>query len=179
MPCTDQVESNNRGPGAMLRDQRVLEPIICGAAGGLVGTFALQAAHMGSEKLFGDAEPPMREEPGEFMVKTAEQALPEAARSRIPETAEQVAAHGLGFAYGVTFGALYGLLDRRDSSVLVDGAALGLGCWAAGYLGWLPAAGLMPPVWEHKPKQVVAPIMEHILYGIAAVATFRLLREII
>ena len=57
------------------------------------------------------------------------------------------------------------------------GLALGAACWAAGYLGWLPAAGLMPPLSKQTPSQIVGPLMEHLVYGMATVAVFDLLRE--
>jgi hypothetical protein len=39
----------------------------------------------------------------------------------------------------------------RGGSALLDGALLDIASWAAGYLGWLPALGLMPPVWRQDP----------------------------
>src|SRR5581483_2199165 len=36
--------------------------------------------------------------------------------------------------------------------------------WAVGFLGWLPATGLMPPVSRHEPQQVAASIAEHALW---------------
>jgi len=79
--------------------------------------------------------------------------------------------------YGSTFAVLYNIIPRRARHLLVDGAALGGLTWAAGYLGWLPAAKLTTPVKEHEPKQVVGEIASHIVYGIAAIAIFEFLRE--
>ena len=69
-------------------------------------------------------------------------------------------------------GVLYGLVRSGRGSILVDGPLLGLGVWAAGYLGWLPATDLMPPITEHEPKQIAVPIVEHALFGIAVVAAY-------
>jgi hypothetical protein len=55
---------------------------------------------------------------------------------------------------------------------LLDGAVLGGVCWAVGYAGWLPALGLMPPVWRQRAPQVVAPAAEHFAYGMATVAAY-------
>ena len=41
--------------------------------------------------------------------------------------------------------------------------------WATGYLGWLPATGLMQPVTKQQRPQVMMPILHHIVFGIAAV----------
>jgi hypothetical protein len=75
-------------------------------------------------------------------------------------------------------------LGRNDSlqrptggPPLADGVILGVATWATGYLGWLPAAGLMPPVWQQTAPQAIAPIAEHALYGITTVATYGWLRE--
>ena len=59
----------------------------------------------------------------------------------------------------------------------MDGVILGIANWAAGYLGWLPALGLMPPLWQQKTPQVIAPIAEHALYGMITVAMYDWLRE--
>ena len=49
--------------------------------------------------------------------------------------------------------------------------------WAAGYPGWLPTLGLMPPVWQQKAPQAIAPIAEHALYGMITVTMYDWLRE--
>jgi uncharacterized membrane protein YagU involved in acid resistance len=121
--------------------------------------------------------PSMRKDPGEFMVHQAERALPAKAMQRIPQPAEHAAAQALGMGYGMTFGAAYAALRRGGGPAIRDGALLGLICWAAGYLGWLPAAGLMPPLWKQKWSQLCPPVIEHIIYGIATVAGFDLLHE--
>jgi len=48
--------------------------------------------------------------------------------------------------------------------------------WATGYLGWLPATGLMPPVTKQQRPQVMMPILHHIVFGIAAVGGLHGLR---
>ena len=78
----------------------------------------------------------------------------------------------LGLSYGASFGAGYAGTPGTGS-VLFDGTLLGLGVWAAGYLGWLPATGLMPPVWKQRARQVWAPGVEHVVYGLATVCAFR------
>ena len=65
----------------------------------------------------------------------------------------------------------------RPANPVVEGLALGASCWAAGYLGWLPALGLMPPVTRQTPAQIAGPLVEHLVYGVATVAVFDLLRE--
>ncbi len=143
-----------------------------GAAGGLVGTLALQALMAAGKKYIPQASPPMRQEPGEFMVEQAEAALPEGVAEKIPEAAEMAAATGLGLGYGVAFGALYAAVCPRGGNALLGGAALGLGCWAAGYLGWLPALGLTPPLTRQSAPQVAGPVVDHLAYGVATAAAY-------
>ena len=77
--------------------------------------------------------------------------------------AETAAGLGLSFAYGATFGALYAALRGHARSSIAEGAVLGTAVWAIGYLGWLPAADLIPPIWKQEPKQMVGPIVEHLV----------------
>lgn len=148
-----------------------------GGAAGLAGTMVLQAVMAANQKVAPGTVPPIREDPGQFMVEHAEAALPDEVRHAIPDWAETVAARGLGLGYGVTFGALYAAIRPQGGSVAAEGVALGLACWAAGYLGWLPSAGLMPPVNEQDPAQAILPAIEHAAYGVATVAAFDWLRR--
>ncbi len=148
-----------------------------GAAAGLAGTMALQAARTANKKWLPQAQAPMRQDPAEFMINAAERVLPAEQRERIPEKVEALAGRLLATGYGMTFGALFGALRSNIKSLLLEGALLGLATWAVGYLGWLPGTKLMPPVWRQKPKQVITPIAEHALYGVATVAGLRQLKE--
>jgi hypothetical protein len=111
------------------------------------------------------------------MVDKGEKMLPKPVRQHIPQSVETGAALTLAAGYGLTFGALYTLLRPQGGSTLTDGVLLGLANWATGYLGWLPATGLMPPLWRQNKPQVIAPLVEHTLYGIATVATYNGLRK--
>jgi len=133
-----------------MSDMTISTRAALGAAGGLVGTFALQALMTATGKAMPQTTPPIREDPGEFMVERAESLLPKSARENVPQTVETAAAGALALGYGLTFGSLYGALRPRGGDALTDGAVLGAACWAAGYAGWLPALGLMPPVWRQR-----------------------------
>ena len=149
-----------------------------GAAAGLVGTALIQGLMTASQKWAPQTLPPIRQDPGEFMVEKAEQHLPSSVRDKIPEEVETAASKSLALAYGITFGALYGSVIPETKSLIVEGSALGLAAWAAGYLGWLPATGLMPPVTEQEPEQIAGPIFSHILFGIVTVGLYRCLQRI-
>ena len=100
--------------------------IIFGAAGGFIGTLAIQALLTASQKWLPNTVPPLRQDPGEFMVKTGEEALPDTMRRRIPQVVESGAARMLAIGYGLTFGSLYTLLRPEEGSPFMDGIILGL-----------------------------------------------------
>ena len=149
-----------------------------GAAAGLVGTFLIQGLLTASQKWAPQSLPPIKQDPGEFMIEQVQKQLPEKVKEKIPEALESAAAKSLALGYGVTFGALYAASRAETKSVLLEGSALGLAAWGAGYLGWLPATGLMAPVTEQEPAQIAGPILSHILFGIATVGLYRILRRL-
>jgi hypothetical protein len=161
----------------MHHHSELLKRTCLGAAGGFLGTVAVQALMAAGKKWAPQTLPPVRQEPGEFMVDQAEKVLPPVARDHVPKPVENAAAAGLGVGYGVAFGALYGALRPRGGNAFVDGALLGLGCWAAGYLGWLPALGLMPPINRQTAPEVAGPVVDHLAYGMVTVAAFDWLRD--
>jgi len=143
-----------------------------GAAAGLAGTAVLHLLLKANEKVAPQSLPPVRQDPGRFMINQTKRIMPAPVRRNIPDKAESFVAGALHLGYGATFGALYGLTRRHVRSSLLEGAILGIATWAAGYLGWLPATGLMPPIWKHKTKQIVAPTAEHVVYGMATAAAY-------
>jgi hypothetical protein len=157
--------------------QEIIRKAGSGAVAGLAGTLLIQGLQSAGQKVVPKAMPPLREHPGEFVVQRVEEFLPDEAMARIPEKTEKTAAQLLGIGYGLTFAALYGLAVPRPRSIRWEGTALGLLTWAAGYLGWLPALGLMPRVTRQRPLQVAGGILPHIAYGIATVWTLRQLRR--
>ena len=131
-----------------------------------------------SQTLLPDAKPPMKQDPAKFMLQRAKSALPEERRQRIPESLDKAAEKALQMGYGMTSGILYSLLGRREPSAVLDGTLLGVGVWAAGYLGWLPAADLMPPITEQEPEQVAVPLVQHLVFGVAVVAAYQGIRAL-
>jgi hypothetical protein len=146
--------------------------LLAGAAAGLAGTFVLQGLLAGSRRWAPATLPPIRQDPAQFMVEQAESAIPAARRAQVPPKGKAAAEKGLHLGYGAAFGMLYGLAGgERDP--LLTGAVLGLATWAVGYLGWLPATGLMPPVTRQEPARVAGPIATHVGFGVATAAAFQ------
>jgi pimeloyl-ACP methyl ester carboxylesterase len=158
-------------------NKSVVQRVGAGAAAGIAGTVLIQGLMAASQKWAPESLPPIRQDPGEFMVRKAGELLPEKVGEKIPEELETAAAKLLGLGYGATFGALYASSRPEVQKLLLEGSVLGLATWAAGYLGWLPAAGLMPRISEQEPKQIAGPILSHILFGIVTVGLYRLMRE--
>jgi len=92
----------------------------------------------------------------------------------------------LGF--GATQGALYAVIEQRlgrrsqRSSGLrprkpsaTTGVPFGLLVWAASYVGWIPALGILPRPSRDRPGRPTSMVLAHVVYG-AALAT--LLRKL-
>jgi hypothetical protein len=148
-----------------------------GALAGLAGTMAIQAVRSANKKWMPESQAPINEEPGKFMVHQAEKILPDRAKECVSEKTEKAAAKLLSPGYGITFGMLYAMARPKTKRAIREGALLGVATWAVGYLGWLPVARLMPPVWKQKPKQVALPVAEHAVFGVATVAGYRWLKQ--
>lgn len=156
--------------------QGIGKRLLIGAAAGCVGSLVMSVMQAAQAKLAPKTQPPIRRHPGAYVVDKDEALLDYRTRARIPRQAEQLAAQTLHFDYGSTFGTLYGAIGPRDH-VVVDGVAIGITTWAAGYLGWLPATGLMKPIWKQKPTQVVIPLAMHLVFGVVVAATYRALQR--
>ncbi len=91
----------------------------------------------------------------------------------IPKSIEKAGAISMHVGYGVLPGILFALFrgDRRHSS-LMEGAAIGTVVYLAGYLGWLPLAGLTRPTWKQSLPEIVGETMRHMAYGVTTAATY-------
>jgi len=158
--------------------RRLLESAALGVASGVAGTLALHVTHEASYKYAPQTLPPMREEPGHYMVRRATGLLPQRAQEKVTDQDRDRAATMLSFAYGAVWPALYLGLRGRRAGVLLDGAALGIAVWGIGYLGWLPQLQLSPPVREQTATQVFNNVAQHALYGVLTVAAWRGMRSL-
>jgi hypothetical protein len=153
--------------------------MLAGTGAGLAATAGIQALLSATGKWLPKGLPPMRQDPAEFMLGRAGSALPPKLEDRVHEAAEHGAGSLLHFGYGTTATLIYAALRADDPSVLRDGLLLGIGIWAVGYLGWLPRTGLMRPVGQQRPVQVVVPLLQHAAYGVAAAAVYAGLRRLL
>lgn len=138
--------------------------LVGGAVGGVVGAVLMLPLFGAATRLGLLPEPPP-----ERVVDRAEDAASEAAGAptlapRPGRTPAVVASHLL---YGAVAGAGYGVV-RRELGLpgAVAGPAYGLAVWAAGYVGWLPAAGILPVPWRQPPATALVPVVAHLVYGL-------------
>ncbi|HJV34539.1 hypothetical protein [Geomonas sp.] len=158
------------------------ERAVSGTLAGLAGTVLIQGVQAAGMKYLPQHMPPIRQHPGEFIVEKTEDALKKSEKGaravgKIPEAVEKAVAQALGVGYGLTFALLLAATRRRVRHVVAEGSAIGLATWAAGYLGWLPATKLMPPVTRQKPVQVIGGIASHLAFGVLTAALYRELRR--
>ena len=88
------------------------------------------------------------------------------------ETAVMAAGH---WGYGMACGALFGVLHTRIRPPIptaVHGTLFGLLIWALSYMGWVPAAGIMPHPARQNPAQAFMPLLAHVVYGSTLGLTF-------
>ena len=101
--------------------------------------------------------------PGEITAKLTEEARLENHVDQPTHEALTLASH---FGYGAAAGAVYApLANRLPLPPLLGGAVFGLALWAASYLGWLPAAGILRPAAEHPARRNALMIAAHVVWG--------------
>ncbi|AUX23803.1 uncharacterized protein SOCEGT47_043330 [Sorangium cellulosum] len=141
-----------------------------GVLGGTVGTALMLKGMKASQKLPERLKPPpVRRDPGEFMVSRVEQLRGAPLRRGLHDAL----ARGMHWGYGATSGALFGLATSRLRlrtlpAALLAGSVMGTAVWAVGYIGWLPAAKLTPPVWRQGARRVAVSVLGHMAFGIVS-----------
>jgi hypothetical protein len=82
------------------------------------------------------------------------------------------------FAYGSLGGAAYAQLSKQlPFPTVIKGLIFALAYWAVGYLGWIPAAGLLSPATRHPPKRTALTITAHLVYGCLTAILFNALTK--
>jgi hypothetical protein len=96
-------------------------------------------------------------------------AMLDAADADTTETTSNVVASVAHVGFGAGCGALYELI--APDTTIVRGAALGVAfataVWVASYQGWVPAAGIMPPISRDARGRVAAMLGAHVAFGAA------------
>jgi uncharacterized membrane protein YagU involved in acid resistance len=70
------------------------------------------------------------------------------------------------FSYGAFGGMLYQFIAHRiPLAALPKGLLFGFLFWAFGYLGWLPATGILAPATRHPLRRSLLMLSSHLIYG--------------
>jgi putative membrane protein len=82
------------------------------------------------------------------------------------------------FGYGALFGSVYAALEQKIPLLpSVKGILTGLAVWVGSYLGWLPAAGILPPATRHPWRRNLLMIAAHFVWGLTMGALFKKLNS--
>ena len=70
------------------------------------------------------------------------------------------------FGYGAGSGAAFGVVaSRMPLPPVMTGVAFALSVWTLSYLGWLPAARILPPATEQPARRNALMIAAHVVWG--------------
>lgn len=135
---------------------------VAGAISGLVATAPMTAAMLALDRALPGND---REDlpPEQITEGIAERA---GIRDDLPEPATKgVTAIG-HFGYGAAAGALFGVTATRlPLPRALAGVAYALAVWSVSYLGWVPAARLMPPAHQQPARRNAIMIASHVVWG--------------
>jgi hypothetical protein len=165
MGATEIFKSLSRG-GRDPRAEGFMNRILLGGLAGLAATAPMTLAM----KLMHEQLP--REERYPLPPRAVTEGMAEKAgvNQHLDEEERRAATWASHFAYGAACGALYGALtgERADERPLLAGVGFGVAVWAASYLGWLPAAGILSPATEHPARRNALMIAAHVVWGATA-----------
>jgi uncharacterized membrane protein YagU involved in acid resistance len=136
--------------------------LLLGGIAGLVATLPMTATIRAVHRRLPDRER-YPATPRELIDATAG-----ALDAPLPESTARDLTLSAHYAYGAAVGALVAAAAPRPS--LPAGAAAGAAVWAASYLGWIPAAGLLKPATEHPARRNAMMIAAHLVWGAALAA---------
>lgn len=84
------------------------------------------------------------------------------------QTGETALTLFLHFLFGALAGSVYGALkDQVPARPYVKGIAAGLIVWSGSYLGWIPAARIMPAATEQPWRRNLLMVAAHVVWGVA------------
>ena len=150
----DRVDEREARPGGRLRST------VVGAVGGAVATLVMSAVMVAEKKLG-----LLGEHPPKKLVRGLRRRAGIFGVSRGADDVATLVAH---WGFGMTTGALFGLLHRGARGVVrssLIGAGYGAAVWAASYAGWIPALGLMRSPRRDRPFRPTSMVAAHLVFG--------------
>jgi len=156
---TEAGHSNSDGQAGALARQ-----LLAGAVSGLVATIPMTMAMLVLHRLLPRYErfklPPLQIT-DVLLHRTVGKATVNTATNR-------AVAFAMHFGYGTGVGAIFGPVAVRVSvSSMVSGVLYAMLVWAGSYLGWIPAASILPPATRHPARHNAIMILAHVIYGAA------------
>jgi uncharacterized membrane protein YagU involved in acid resistance len=154
----------------------IVTSILAGAASGLLASLPMSVSMNIMHRLLPEEEKyPLP--PTEITLAASERAgIGKVVREDPLKTTAVGAGH---FSYGSMGGVIFALLSKKMLfPALLNGSLFALLYWAVGYMGWLPAAGILSPATKHPPRRTALSITAHLIYGIGTALIYnRLMRN--
>jgi hypothetical protein len=173
------VRSGSVGRGGMSPLGAVVRGVIAGA----VGTIALDAANYAQYRSGGGTDAPLAWEFAAGLDSWEDAPAPAQVGRRLyegfmqrplPPTSARLVNNITHWAYGLAWGAQFGLVAASTRSRKLRGPLFGTAVWLSGYVV-LPLAKLYKPIWEYEPKALAKDWSGHLAYGSVASAAFSIL----
>lgn len=76
------------------------------------------------------------------------------------------------FGYGAVTGTLYPLVAKLPLPTMLKSVLYGVGVWAASYMGWLPAAGLLKAASKRPMARNALMVAAHAVWGLVTGIVF-------
>jgi hypothetical protein len=90
-----------------------------------------------------------------------------------PRLVERMVVGAAHSAYGASAGALFALVVPARVVTVPRGVAFGLALGAAGYQGWVPALGILPPLTEASAGRRFSVVSSHVVFGAVLALSYR------
>ncbi|MBV8844130.1 MAG: DUF1440 domain-containing protein [Bryobacterales bacterium] len=159
------------------RRRSAWKDVAAGALGGLAGTAAMSGfqALWKTKSQNGRQENNPSDEPA--TVKAARAVLQTVIRHELPESKKALASNAVHYAVGALSGAAYGgIAHKLRPAGAGRGALFGVGLWALADNILVPALKLSKPLTEYPPSTHMYGLASHLVYGLAADRTAKLVR---
>jgi hypothetical protein len=152
-------------PNSKPGDPRFRSRLLIGAIAGIAGTLAMTAAMSRLHRRLPNAD--------RYPLTPREIVDSVAVQTDVPlqdATALDLTTVG-HFTYGAACGSLIAAINPRIGPLA--GALAGTGVWAASYLGWIPAVGILEPATLHPRRRNALMIAVHMMWGAATALAMR------
>ncbi|MGN9843281.1 DUF6789 family protein [Nonomuraea sp. H19] len=126
-----------------------------GALGGAAATAAMSVV-----MIAGSRAGLMREQPPKHITRAA---LP--GHKHRPKPGEGVLGALAHLGFGITAGALYGLIAKGRRTPAALGLGYALTIWISSYEGWIPSLDILPPISRDQPGRPIVMAAGHVVYG--------------